>query len=754
MLLTTTVLLTSFLILYHLSNKYVYPFLIPYINSISTLDKNEVISFLKNLNITDCDFIYEVGTLQEQQFQQPFIDSNNDNNIDKLYEYSDREFDPYFDTEDDSHYELFLNDFNLIKIIKFKLKNFNFKNFIKLIFNITISLSFLMIELILLEIVKIGESNTKKIFIKFNLILLILILSYTIPIILILNWLNINQIFYNSKLKLKLIIISLIFICWFSLLQFLGKMIHLENYNTNNNNLNQQEINGENGEKLDNIINILKTNEDYLTSSLQELSLFGISCLGLLSGIGSVTSIYNTFIKKNTHIVKETDLTQNLNTLRTTNNLLHLRVSEYNKLYSQSINEKFDNLNLNNNNLKDLKNEIKALKQLELSIYNDLIKLINEFQNTNKIENEINNNKLNLINFNQSKETTISNSPIVSIEPFDSLNVIKPKSSLASTAPITSSSSNLLSPSLLRKPSVSATIPISKSKYESKVKFNKDYNKFLNLFSIILAIYCLYKFISIVLIKLPIILYKENFIDINDPSKEDVKIDALAVTISHLLKITLFRSYNYDEEALSVHISLLLSFGLFLGSLSNVLYTFTSFMKVIPFNSIIHNSKMMKRHRYNISDGSNNTKNENIDSSSSSTTSSSSQVYNRSYNYSSSINIILISAELAGIYTISTILLLHSTIPDNLNENLVQSFGSPLDHDFVHIWFDKLFSIGCILCILAIFISYKFDNYILLNNSAYRMYYTNNGGNNNNNGVSNINGLGIYDEEMMIGKNA
>ncbi|OUM55294.1 hypothetical protein BVG19_g4803 [[Candida] boidinii] len=742
MLLTTTVLLTSFLILYHLSNKYIYPFLIPYISSISTLDKNEVISFLKNLNIIDCDFIYEVGILQEQQFQKPFL--NNNSGIDKLYEYSDREFDPYFENEDDSRYELLLNDFNMMKLVKFKLKNLNLKNFIKLIFNITISLSFLMIELVLLEIVKAGESNTKKIFIKFNLILLILILSYTIPILLILNWLNVNQIFSSSKLKLKLIIISLIFICWFSLLQFLGKMIHLENYNTNNSKKLNQQTDGENGENFDTIINILKTNEDFLTSSLQELSLFGISCLGLLSGIGSVTSIYNTFIKKNTHIVKETDLIQNLNTLRTTNNLLHLRVNEYNKLYSQSINEKFENSNnSNDNNSKDLKNEIKALKQLELSIYNDLINLINEFQNTNTIENE--NNKLNLVNFNRntvSKETTIGYNPIVSIESPESLESNIPTPLSPSTLP-----SNSVHPSLLRKPSISMATPISKSQYESKAKFNKDYNKFLNLFSITLAIYCLYKFISIVLIKLPIILYKENFIDINDPSKEDVKIDALAVTISHLLKITLFRSYNYDEEALSVHISLLLSFGLFLGSLSNVLYTFKSVMKVIPFNSIVHNSKIMKRHRNDVTDGFDNTKNGNgnLDSS------SFPNMYNRSYNYSSSVNIILISAELAGIYTISTILLLHSTIPDNLNEDLVQSFGSPLDHDFVHIWFDKLFSIGCILCIFAIFISYKFDNYVLLNNSAYGMYYANNG---SNSGVSNINGLGIYDEEMMIGKNA
>lgn len=200
--------------------------------------------------------------------------------------------------------------------------------------------------------------------------------------------------------------------------------------------------------------------------------------------------------------------------------------------------------------------------------------------------------------------------------------------------------------------------------YTTKLELQKRQNdiqiQISKLIKKLFSIYCLYRLISLFLIKLPKLFFNRLF------HENDISQDVLAVTIARIM-IQLGLS-RLDEDALVNQLSFFLSASLFLCSISSVINTFHSLARFIP-----HHIKL-DTHRIRQLEGG----------------------------PKSLIRSLLIS-ELLGIYTLLTIIMLRSNLPKTISLNFDLAIGGePLQVKFVDSWFDKVSITTCFITIVGI----------------------------------------------------
>ncbi|CDK24347.1 unnamed protein product [Kuraishia capsulata CBS 1993] len=210
--------------------------------------------------------------------------------------------------------------------------------------------------------------------------------------------------------------------------------------------------------------------------------------------------------------------------------------------------------------------------------------------------------------------------------------------------------------------------------HEAQLRGSRIAGKFASGGRRVFAVYCCYKVISILCLRLPVILYHEYI----SPEKvlegpipaNQVSQDALAVTLAKLVK-----SWNQglDEDSLVIELSFILSGALFYCSFSSVLLTFNSLKKLLPVK--IRPARSAPENRL-------------------STVRS------------------LLTAELSGIYILSTTILLLANLPHALSDSLVSALGYPdLEGKLIEKLFDKVFALSCVTTCVGIFISESFQRF-------------------------------------------
>lgn len=200
----------------------------------------------------------------------------------------------------------------------------------------------------------------------------------------------------------------------------------------------------------------------------------------------------------------------------------------------------------------------------------------------------------------------------------------------------------------------------------------------------IFALYCIYRLITILLLRNPISRAHTLFTLSRNPrsslaggslpeSTSIAQSDALAITIAHVA--VKFSSYS-DVDAWTRQIGFILSGFLFIGSISSALTTFNNIAKAFPFlkqDNLLHISS-------SINAGS------------------------ESYSGLS----ILIVAQVSAIYILSTSLLLRSNLPKEMSSAITAALGAPLDTVFVESLFDTLFALVAVVSLLSLWLAHRY----------------------------------------------
>jgi hypothetical protein len=205
--------------------------------------------------------------------------------------------------------------------------------------------------------------------------------------------------------------------------------------------------------------------------------------------------------------------------------------------------------------------------------------------------------------------------------------------------------------------------------------------KALKIFNISFSVYGVYRILDVLLIKLPRSYRKNKGYDyINDYGQGDedvgeVSRDALAVTFSKLIT-TVVPDFPMTTEMLTVQISFILTGGLFLCSISNVVVTFNQFTKYLPTANTSHVIRNWIKH--------------------------------------------LVIGELIGIYVIATAILIRTNLPLTVSQHISKilslsgtSKSTPQtamkEIEFIDLWFDKIFAVTSIVTIIILIVRQKLD---------------------------------------------
>ncbi|AOA63675.1 Putative G-protein coupled receptor [Komagataella phaffii CBS 7435] len=210
-----------------------------------------------------------------------------------------------------------------------------------------------------------------------------------------------------------------------------------------------------------------------------------------------------------------------------------------------------------------------------------------------------------------------------------------------------------------------------------KYQVQKNKDSFLGKIGImwtkVFSIYCVYKFTSVLLYKIPVSYYKTY----SRPSDEEPNVasDALSATLSKLIVSLNISSFQPDEKELTNQITFLLSLGLFASSISSLHSTFHSIKKALPSHLSVSVSSP---------DSTNN----------------------------KSVFRSLFISETLGIYTISTLVLLKTNIPESLSKSFVSFLGksSYFNGARVDFLFDKVFATSCTVSLVILLLSSFFGN--------------------------------------------
>lgn len=209
----------------------------------------------------------------------------------------------------------------------------------------------------------------------------------------------------------------------------------------------------------------------------------------------------------------------------------------------------------------------------------------------------------------------------------------------------------------------------------------------------VFAAYCVYRIINVVLIRIPsrwmrgnisdediitsvqVVAGSDNMLLAQSPVADADSKDALATTIAKLIKSV---GKLPVLEALLVNVlSFALSGGLFMCTISNVLFTFKSFARFFPVSTSISCNKNRLKH--------------------------------------------LFVSELVGVYTLATALLIRTNLPSTLSHQVskVLSLSGTLsptlitsvrEVEYINRWFDKVFAIASVCTVLLLFAKQYIDD--------------------------------------------
>ncbi|EGW35360.1 uncharacterized protein SPAPADRAFT_58585 [Spathaspora passalidarum NRRL Y-27907] len=190
--------------------------------------------------------------------------------------------------------------------------------------------------------------------------------------------------------------------------------------------------------------------------------------------------------------------------------------------------------------------------------------------------------------------------------------------------------------------------------------------KLFYLGNIAFGVYCVYRIINVLAIKLPL-LYLYGGYSEDDLEDETRSKDAIAITIAGLI-LTIFKNLPISKAQLVNQLSFVISGGLFICSFNNVLITFKSFSRFFVGSSSNTTKNWLKH---------------------------------------------LIIGELIGIYVIATALLIRTNLPTNLSNQISKILslsGSSNKRNanaevlFIDNWFDKIFAISCVVTMIVLII--------------------------------------------------
>ncbi|KAG7791718.1 hypothetical protein KL910_001844 [Ogataea haglerorum] len=404
----------------------------------------------------------------------------------------------------------------------------------RMLFDVSISFSLQIISLVLFEIIDLGNSEARVWDWEFTLSVLTFLLTYVNPSLLLFMGVSrlplVSRVARVLSTKHKGLAFLLVFIAWalvfrtFNILATAASQI--DNYSL------------------------------FFSNTLIEVTMLGVTCLAALNGIGSVSALYYSFVKKHKR-VRKADIARGVETLRTTTELIHTRTTELAQSPTNS----------------DLKNELGALNQMKRELLQDLSFLVANYHSQQ----------------------------------------------------------------------YAATLRGKVSKWAN----------------VLFSLYCLYKIVNIMVIRLPIIYFEE--FGLKSPKPDAQSADTLSVTIARII------AKHYDigdyEDQLATNVSFVLSFFLFCCSFQSVVTTFHKLGKLLP----------SAKHQSTAPD--------------------------------SSLFFDLLVCELTGVYLLSTTLLLHT--------HLLASSLTLFDHDitFIDVWFDKCFGFGCTVSIVGLFISEQLEHF-------------------------------------------
>lgn len=245
--------------------------------------------------------------------------------------------------------------------------------------------------------------------------------------------------------------------------------------------------------------------------------------------------------------------------------------------------------------------------------------------------------------------------------------------------------------------------------YKAQTMRKTTIGKLVSKAYLIFAIYCLYRLVTILLLRNPIsrakALIKLSMSTRNSPSLGSAitggsgvaagssitassasenglsiaQSDALAITIAHLA--VKFSSYS-DLDAWTRQIGFILSGFLFIGSISSALTTFNSLSRAFPF--LKHENLFLRSAVQNYSHASTNV------------------------NPTVKGFGLLIVAQVCSIYILSTSLLLRSNLPKEMGTAITAGLGAPLDTVFVESLFDTCFALVAIISLVGLWIARRY----------------------------------------------
>lgn len=211
---------------------------------------------------------------------------------------------------------------------------------------------------------------------------------------------------------------------------------------------------------------------------------------------------------------------------------------------------------------------------------------------------------------------------------------------------------------------------------------NGHLDRVLHVFNVAFSVYCLYRIVNVVLIRLPYHFFWSqkdfqdaamNITDDREKSSETLNKntkDALAITIAKLIQ-SVSGYLPMSETQLINQVSFILSGSLFVCSFQNVLVTFKSLGRILPGN----------------------------------TTSVSLSVKSWLKN--------LVVSELLAIYVIATALLIRSNLPPEISNlmlkilslrgtNSATASATDTEMEFIDELFDKVFGVTCVITLLVV----------------------------------------------------
>ncbi|KAF5102736.1 hypothetical protein D0Z00_000228 [Geotrichum galactomycetum] len=247
--------------------------------------------------------------------------------------------------------------------------------------------------------------------------------------------------------------------------------------------------------------------------------------------------------------------------------------------------------------------------------------------------------------------------------------------------------------------------------YKTQTMRKTTIGKLVSKAYIIFAVYCLYRLVTILLLRNPVSRAKtliklsmsthssagllsgsaitggsgvaaDSSIIASSASENSLSIaqsDALAITIAHLA--VKFSSYS-DLDAWTRQIGFILSGFLFIGSISSALTTFNSLSRAFPF--LKHENLFLRSAIQNYSHA------------------------NTNVNPTVKGFGLLIVAQVCSIYILSTSLLLRSNLPKEMGTAITAGLGAPLDTVFVESLFDTCFALVAIVSLVGLWIARRY----------------------------------------------